>query len=137
MEQPRPEYPTEQQFRLRTEDAVRAYAVMMNTLNVSKFEPLLADDFHYASQWVFHEIESKKEYLEYITRKLRAIKASGLKVWAELAESNNGPCVVVAEDEKDNILSVVFAKVKNNKMERMDMCVLSLYRGKRSGEYPT
>jgi hypothetical protein len=122
---------------LRTEDAVRAYAVMMNTLDVSKFEPLLANDFHYASQWVFHEIESKQEYLEYITRKLRAIKKSGLKVWAELAESNNGPCVVVAEGGKDNILSVVFAKVKDNKMERMDMCMLSLYSGKRSGEYPT
>jgi hypothetical protein len=110
---------------------------MMNTLNLTSFEPLLAEDFHYASQWVFHEIESKQEYLDYITRKLRAIKASDSKVWAELAQSDNGPCVVMAQDEKDNTLSVVFAEVKDSKIQRMDMCMLELYSGKRTGEYPT
>ena len=38
---------------LTVERALSAYAAMMNTLNVSHLEPLLADDFHYASQWVF------------------------------------------------------------------------------------
>lgn len=38
---------------LTAEGALRAYATMMNTLDVSGLEPLLADDFHYASQWVF------------------------------------------------------------------------------------
>jgi hypothetical protein len=34
---------------------------MVNTLDASHLEPLLADDFHYASQWVFAEMESKAE----------------------------------------------------------------------------
>jgi len=69
---------------LTAERALRAYATMMNTLDSSCLEPLLADDFHYASQWVFAEIESKKAYLEYIAPKLDAIRKSGSVVWAEM-----------------------------------------------------
>ena len=64
-------------MNLTKEQALRAYATMMNTLDASCLEPLLADDFHYASQWVFAEIESKKAYLEYIVPKLDAIRKSG------------------------------------------------------------
>lgn len=62
---------------LTVEQALRAYATMMKMLDVWCLEPLLADDFHYASQWVLAEIESKNAYLEYIVPKLEAIKKSG------------------------------------------------------------
>jgi len=68
---------------LREEQALRAYTTMMNILDAAHLEPLLADDFHYASQWVFDEIESKSAYLEYIVQKLEAIRESGSTVWAE------------------------------------------------------
>lgn len=58
---------------LSKEQALKAYATMMNTLDASFLEPLLAEDFHYASQWVLAEIESKSAYLEYIVPKLDAI----------------------------------------------------------------
>lgn len=38
---------------LTAEQALRDCATMMNTLDASCLAPLLADDFHYASQWVF------------------------------------------------------------------------------------
>jgi hypothetical protein len=44
---------------LEVEKALNAYAVMMNTLDTSKLEPLLAENFHYASEMVFSEMESK------------------------------------------------------------------------------
>ena len=62
---------------LTQEQALQAYATMMNTLDASHLEPLLADDFNYASQWVFAEIESKTAYLNYITPKLETIRKSG------------------------------------------------------------
>ena len=34
----------------------------------------LADDMHYASFWVFQELESKKEYLDYLEGKLQTLK---------------------------------------------------------------
>jgi len=52
------------------EDALRAYAKMMHHLSVDYLEPLLADDFHYASQWVFEEITSKQQFLDYMRPKL-------------------------------------------------------------------
>lgn len=69
---------------LSKEDALRAYAWMMNTLDASCLEPLLAEDFHYASQWVFSEITSKADYLVYIMPKLEAIRSSGAEVLAEM-----------------------------------------------------
>jgi hypothetical protein len=125
---------------LTVEAALRAYASMMNTLDASKLEPLLSADFHYESQMVFDEIESKQEYLDYIKPKLEIIRASGTKVWAEMAtlvHSYPGPCVVLAQGEKENLVAVVLVKVKDDFIERIDMCVVPTPQSaERSGEYP-
>jgi hypothetical protein len=118
-------------------DALRAYAAMMNTLDATDFAPLLADDFHYESQWVFSEIKSKREFLAYITGKLKTFRSSGKKVWAELGHCFWGPCVVIAEDERDNLIATVVVEIENEKIKRMDMCgVPSPYLATRTGEYP-
>ncbi|MBT3345361.1 MAG: hypothetical protein HN712_14580 [Gemmatimonadetes bacterium] len=43
---------------------------IMNTLSVDGLAPLLAPDFRYTSQWVFDEIESAEQYVDYISGKL-------------------------------------------------------------------
>ena len=125
---------------LDIETALRAYASMMNALDSSKLEPLLSDDFHYASQMVLAEIESKQEYLEYIKPKLEVVRSSGTKVWAEMAmltHSFPGPCVVLAQGDKENLVALVLAKVKGERIERIDMCIVPTPQSaKRSGEYP-
>ena len=125
---------------LDLETALRAYAAMMNTLDSSKLEPLLAPDFHYASQMVLSEIESKQDYLDYIQPKLEVVKASGATVWAEmgtLTDGFPGPCVVLAQGAQDNLVAVVLAKVKGDWIERIDMCIVPTPQSaKRSGVYP-
>ena len=125
---------------LTVEQALSAYATMMNTLDASQLEPLLADDFHYASQWVFAEIESKTEYLEYIIPKLEVIRQSGGAVWAEMGSLDRefpGPCIVMAQGEKENLIAVVLAKVEDGKVKRLDLCgAPSPYSANRTGEYP-
>ncbi len=125
---------------LTAEQALRAYATMMNTLDASQLEPLLADDFHYASQWVFAEIESKTDYVEYIVPKLDAIRKSGATAWAEMGSLDQefpGPCVVMAQGEKDNLIAVVLAKVEDGKIKRLDLCgVPSPHSAMRTGLYP-
>ena len=125
---------------LDIETSLRAYASMMNALDSSKFESLLSDDFHYASQMVLAEIESKQEYLDYINPKLEVVRASGTKVWAEMAiltHSFPGPCVVLAQGDKENLVALVLAKVKSDQIERIDMCIVPTPQSaKRSGEYP-
>lgn len=126
---------------LTTDVALRAYATMMNTLDSSLLEPLLSPDFHYESQMVFSEIKSKQEYLDYIKPKLEVVRASGTKVWAEMAmltHSFPGPCVVLAQGEKENLVAIVLAEVKGDLIERIDMCIVPApHSAKRSGEYPS
>lgn len=126
---------------LTIESALKAYASMMNTLDSSKLEPLLSPDFHYESQMVFSEIKSKQEFLDYIKPKLEVVRASGTKVWAEMAmltHSIPGPCVVLAQGEKENLVALVLAEVKGDLIERIDMCIVPAPKSaKRTGEYPS
>lgn len=121
-------------------DALRAYARMMRHLSADHLAPLLADDFHYASQWVFEEITSKQQYLDYVRPKLQAIRASGDRVWAELGELQaypGGPCLVMAQGDKNNISATVLVEVIGSKIRRLDMCfVPSPHSVRRTGEYP-
>ena len=121
-------------------DALRAYARMMHHLSVDYLAPLLAEDFHYASQWVFEEITSKQQYLDYIRPKLEAIKASGNRVWAELAELQaypGGPCLIMAQGDKDDISATVLLEISGSKIKRLDMCFVPSPRSaRRTGEYP-
>lgn len=122
-------------------DALHAYASMMNTLELKHLEPLLADDFHYSSQWVSAEITSKPEFVDYARQKLAAIAESGSKAYAEMAEIKDthpvGPCVVVAQNRKDNLVGTVFAEVKDGFITRLDMCCVPPPTAAiRSGIYP-
>ena len=69
---------------LTREQALRAYATAVNRLDANHLLPLLAPDFHYASQRVFSEITSKAEFAGYFIGKLDAIRRSGQRVWAEM-----------------------------------------------------
>jgi hypothetical protein len=127
-------------MKLTPGQALRAYATMMNTLDVSHLEPLLADDFHYASHWVFAEIESKSAYMAYIVPKLDSVRKSGTTPWAEMGWLDHecpGPCVVMAQGDRNNLLAVVLAVVEGDKIKRLDLCgVPSPMSAHRTGEYP-
>ena len=130
-------------MQLTKEDALRAYARMMNTLDASHLEPFLADDFHYASQMVFEEITSRDDFLAYITPKLRTIADAGAIAYAEMAwDDSRGaaraePCVVMAQNDKDNLVATVLAEVGDGKIRRLDMCIIPPpTQMRRTGEYP-
>ena len=122
-------------------EALRAYARMMNTLRVEPLEPLLAEDFTYESQYVFSAQESKQEFLDYIRPKLQTIREADAPVFAEmgmvLAYGKTQPCVVLAQDSKDNLVGLVLAKASDGKLSRLDLCIVPSPRSaERSGDYP-
>ena len=48
-----------------------------------------------------------------------------------------GPCVVMAQGDKDNLLAVVLAKVEDGMIKRLDLCgAPSPHSARRTGEYP-
>lgn len=122
-------------------EALRAYATMINTLDPSKIEPFLPKDFHYASQMVFAEITSKQEFMRFIAAKLSNYRAFGCRVWAEMGWLTEdypfGPCVILAEEDKDNLVGTALATVERRTLLRLDLCIVpSPQAAKRTGEYP-
>jgi len=121
--------------------ALRCYAAMLNTLDISELERFLAPDFCYSSQWVFDEITSKQGYLDYMEPKLGVIKSSGSIVFAEMGcikEAHPiGPCVLVAQNTKENLVATVLAEVKEGYIQQLDMCLIPTVQSvTRSGVYP-
>jgi hypothetical protein len=114
---------------------------MMNTLSVTPLEPLLADNFTYESQTVFSALESKQAFLDYIRPKLQTIQKAGATVFAEMgmvsAYGKHQPCVVLAQNTKDNLVGLVLASVSDSKLSRLDLCIVPPPQSaERSGEYP-
>lgn len=112
-------------MQLTAEDALRAFATMINTLEIKHFLPLLTDDFHYASQSVLAEISSKEEFTEYMTAKLETLKHSGIETTAELGHWSaygGGPCVVLSQDRRPICTAV--ATLKHGKLSRIDLCTV-------------
>lgn len=54
--------------------------------DASIIEDYLADDMHYASMWVFHEMTSKKEYMDYLTSKLTTLKRLNKKMESKIVK---------------------------------------------------
>ena len=129
---------------------------MINTLDSSHLEPLLADDFHYASQMVFEELTSKDQFMNYITGKLKTFGRASVSTRAEMAVLGHGsagepgpgmlvlgfvypgmPCVVVSQGNVDEPVGTVLAEVSKGKLKRLDMCVAPHpSTAVRSGEFP-
>lgn len=128
-------------MELTETDALRAYARMVNTLKVDPLESLLADEFVYESQKVFSALKSKSEFLNYIVPKLKTIKESGATVFAEMglvsAYGREQPCVVLAQNDRENLVGVVLARVDGGKLSRLDLCIIPPPQSAaRSGDYP-
>ena len=128
-------------MKLTELDALRAYARMMNTLDVSDIERLLDENFRYSSQWMCGEIPSKQEFLDYMESILEPIRQSGGSAYAEIAHANawgHDDCVVTAEGDRENLVATVFAHVKDGKIRRIDMCCdPPPSAAMRTGEYPS
>ena len=121
--------------------ALREYAKMINNLSTKCLAPILASDFVYESQMVMEPIKFRSEFLDYMDSKLEMIVKTGSIVFAEMgtieAYFQLRPCVILAQDDKDNLLGTALAEVEGNELKRIDLCVLPPPEtAVRSGEYP-
>ena len=70
------------------------------TYDASIVEDCLADDMHYASMWVFHEMTSKEEYLDYLTRKLATLKRSNKKMECKIVEGRMNAYALLVTNQR-------------------------------------
>ena len=66
--------------RLTPIELAAKYAETWQLLNPAIISPYLNKDFHYKSDWVYDELPSRKEFLDYFIGKLEAIKRTGSKI---------------------------------------------------------
>ena len=70
------------------------------TCDASIIEDYLADDMHYASMWVFHEMTSKQEYMDYLTVKLQTLKEHGVQMEFQIVQGGmHEKALLVTNDE--------------------------------------
>lgn len=128
-------------MELTTKQALIAYAEMLNSCESCKFEKLLADDLCSSSQAVLTDISSKDEYIHYIREKLKNIKQSNAKVFAELGELHaygQTDCVILAQNNKDNLVGVAYVTIVDNLIKQIDLCTVPpASQAKRTGIYPS
>jgi len=125
---------------LTEEDALRAYAAMMNTLDSSYFEVLIADDFVYRSQRILKPLSSKLEFTDYIRPKLQVVKNAKVSAVSEMGTVVSygkwRHCVLVSNGSKDDMM-VALAETDNGMIKRIDLCDYpDPHSVIRSGEYP-
>ena len=120
--------------------AATAYACAWNRLDCTEFLELLAPDAHYASQWVFEELESKAAIADYLIAKMRSVRDSNALVFAELGKTSlswpGRDYVALAQGRKDVVSAVVMFTIEEGHVKRFDLCMPDLVRVIRSGHYP-
>ncbi len=122
---------------LTEREAATAYARAWNRLDCGEYLHLLAEDACYASQWVFEELEGREAIEAYLVPKMATVKDSGSRVYAELGKTDTGrDCVLMAQDEKENIVATVLFEISGNKIQRYDMCMPEITGGTGNGVYP-
>lgn len=118
-------------------EAALAFARAWNRLDCTDFIPLLADDAHYASMYVFSELESRAAIEEYQTGKMETVRKSGSQVRAELGRTllpTERDCVLLSQDGEQ--IAVFLFQLKGEKIRRYDLCAPELYEVEKTGHYP-
>ena len=119
------------------QDAATAYAKAWNNLDPIEFVELLAEDAHYASQYVFDEIEGKEAFTEYLAGKFKTVRNSESEVSADLAVIQKPypgkPCTILVQGYNT---SVVTFEVSNGKINRFDLCMPELFDVQMAGDCP-
>ncbi|MDY4513180.1 MAG: hypothetical protein SPE10_07025 [Paludibacteraceae bacterium] len=98
-------------------DFLQKLAEAYTKYDASIIEPYLAENMHYASMWVFHEMTSKQEYMDYLIGKLQTMKRTGktfnfkivagrMHSQALLADANCGFVVDFDAQGKVNMLNI-------------------------------
>jgi len=119
------------------EDAARLYAVAWNTLEFQDLFDALDVDVHYASQYVWDEMENKEEIVAYLSGKAETIKQAGepSTVRVELGELVRGAtvnprpgtkCAVLYQGPVAEIIGVAFFEVADGRIKRIDLCMPEL-----------
>jgi len=117
---------------LTPDEARYAYASMIDTLDVSWIDALLAEDVIYGETLLAFpakKLSSRQLYLDFITGKLEALRAIPCRsLWATLGSIKRSswadPCVILSWGEEGNYVATVTLQTMGGKITRIEFCEL-------------
>jgi hypothetical protein len=122
--------------------AATTFARAWNRFDPEPFLDLLAPDAHYASQWVFAELDSHKAIADYLRAKMKSVRNHAIndptqRPRAELTTCRDGrDCVAMTQGDQNEIKAVVVFTIAGDTIARYDMCIPELMGPQRSGVFP-
>ena len=107
------------------EQLANAYSIF----DSSAIEPYLAYNFTHTSMWVLTDITSKKEYLDYLSAKLRTMKnASVNNKFRIVYDKRDGrPYLICNQKTPEGDFGLFEAKTENGKIIQVALMASSLY----------
>ena len=87
-------------------------------------------DFRYSSFWVLPEMTSAKEYIEYITEKVKTLKEINSVVTTRMMhfEDSGELCLVLKQDSVSEAVCLIVERSANGLIARMDMMPAGFYK---------
>ena len=86
-------------MKTREVEFLKKLAEAYTNYDASVIEEYLADDMHYASMWVFHEMTSKDEYMNYLRDKLETKKNAGSKFNFRIVDGRQHDKALMVDDQ--------------------------------------
>ena len=102
----------------------QAFAEAWNTLDISPIQGLLAKQFHYSSFWVFSEITSAEEYLDYLNGKFASIQKTGSVVKAGYIHGKR--YITLVQDGNTPKCGIILKINSRGKVSRADMMPIEM-----------
>ena len=91
------------------------YAEAWRKFDASIVAPYLDKDYHYGSDWVFDEMPSRKEYLDYFTEKLASLKPQASQMAMGVCRNHQtGDVGVIIKD--GDVVSVIYLTISNGRI---------------------
>ena len=87
-------------------------------------------DFRYSSVWVFSDITSAREYVDYITGKVQTLKKTNSVIKTKMMriEGSGKPCLILEQNPNMEPACLTVERSANGLIERMDMAPSSFYK---------
>lgn len=97
---------------------LKKLAEAYNTYDASVIETYLSEDVHYASFWVFEELKSKNDYLNYLKGKLDAMKRTNKRYSFSIVKGRMHENALFVDDGKG---AFVVDFDKNGKVQMINL----------------
>ena len=112
------------------EDFLRKIEKMYSKYAIEDIYCHMELDFRYSSVWVFSEITSAREYVDYITGKVQTLKRTNsiVKTTMMHIQGSGKPCLILEQNPNMEPACLTVERSTNGLIARMDMAPSSFYK---------